>query len=111
MIKVRDLSHYLKQLVFKCLEINKNTNNKSTMKFTAALLAVGAQAISLSNDSAEFINHIIDWDGNGHISSGEVADLVFIARNFGIINDDEGDDLNESAESLESLLGGPFTVK
>lgn len=81
------------------------------MKFTAALLAVGAQAISLSNDSAEFINHIIDWDGDGHISSGEVADLVFITKNFGIINENEGDDINDSAEALEGLFGGPFTVK
>ena len=70
------------------------------MKFTLALLAIGAQAVKLHQEDeyedlgswearAARMHSVVDWDGSGTVEAAELQDLFFIAENFGYINEDE----------------------
>ena len=68
------------------------------MKFTLALLAIGAQAVKLHQDDeadlgswearAARMHSVIDWDGSGTVDAAELQDLFFLAEALEYIDAD-----------------------
>ena len=93
------------------------------MKFAAALIALGAQAVKLyqeedgSNQEQDWetrsarVMSVIDWNGDELVDEGELKDLIFIAETFGYIDGDEADELGEFAEGVIDYFGGPFSAE
>ena len=93
------------------------------MKFAAALIALGAQAVKLYQEEDEYnqaddwetrgarVMSVIDWNGDDLVDEDELKDLIFIAETFGYIDGDEADDLNEFAEGVIDHFGGPISAE
>ena len=93
------------------------------MKFAAALIALGAQAVKLYQEEDEYnqeddwetrgarVMSVIDWNGDELVDEDELKDLVFIAETFGYIDGDEADGLDEFAEGVIEYFGGPISAE
>jgi len=93
------------------------------MKFAAALIALGAQAVKLYQEEDEYnqaddwetrgarVMSVIDWNGDDLVDEDELKDLIFIAETFGYIDGDEADDLNEFAEGVIDHFEGPISAE
>ena len=91
------------------------------MKFTLALLAIGAQAVKLHQeevedpdfiaDRVEALFRIVDWNGSGDVDADELKDLAYIAEAFGYIDEEEADAAYEGADELVEMFDGPFSFE
>ena len=71
------------------------------MKFAAALIALGAQAVKLYQEDGEYnqeddwetrsarVMSVIDWNGDELVDVDELKDLILIAETFGYIDGGE----------------------
>jgi len=91
------------------------------MKFTLALLAIGAQAVKLHQeevedpdfiaDRVEALFRIVDWNGSGDVDADELKDFAYIAEAWGYIDEEEADGAYEGADELVDAFGGPFSFE
>ena len=86
------------------------------MKFAAALIAVGVNAVKLyQEDEADWeyatdrVMSVIDWNGDNVVDEDELKDLIFIAETFEYIDEEEAEFYNEFAEGVIDYFGGPVT--
>ena len=89
------------------------------MKFTLALLAIGAQAVKLHQEAEDLgtwearaarMHSVIDWDGSGTVDAAELQDLFFLAEAVGHIDEENQEWLDGFAEDVEDHMGGPFSA-
>ena len=87
------------------------------MKFATALIAIGAQAVKLTQEEDDYVvdryvalHRITDWDGSGTVDAEEIKDFAYIAEAFGYIDEDELYEAYDGADELIEAFGGPFTV-
>lgn len=87
------------------------------MKFSAALIALGAQAVKLQ-DFDEFawgrldlLHGVLDMDGSGFVDTKELQDLAEIGEYFGFLDEEQVAEMTDFALEFEDVFDGPFTVE